>query len=80
MMRGIKKDLKAEFKIKELGNVQKILGIRVTRDRKRRTVYLNQTQYIRKFFHEFYMIEFISKLVRIPVNGNSAFRKTRVID
>jgi hypothetical protein len=41
MMRGIKKDFKAEFKIKELGNVQKILGIRVTRDRRRRTVYLD---------------------------------------
>ena len=41
MIRDIKKDLKAEFKIKELGNVQKILGIRVTRDRRRRTVYLD---------------------------------------
>ena len=41
MMLGIKKDLKAEFKIKELGYVQKKLGIRVTRDRRRRTVYLD---------------------------------------
>jgi hypothetical protein len=78
MMRGIKKNLKAEFKIKELGNVQKILDIRMTRDRKRRTVYLDQTQYIRRFLHEFHMTELISKPVRIPVNGNSAFRKTRV--
>jgi hypothetical protein len=78
MMRGIKKNLKAEFKIKELKNVQKILNIRVTKDRKRRTVYLNQTQYIRKFLHEFHITEPISKPVRTPVNGNSAFRKIRV--
>jgi hypothetical protein len=43
MMRDIKKNFKAKFKIKELGNVQKILNIRVIRDKKRRTVYLDQT-------------------------------------
>jgi hypothetical protein len=60
MMRDIKKNLKAEFKIKELGNVQKILGIRVTRDRRRRTVYLDQTQYQARLLYAISRIDTVS--------------------
>ncbi|KAI0994853.1 hypothetical protein K3495_g13329, partial [Podosphaera aphanis] len=39
--------LSARFNAKNLGEIHKVLGIRVTRDRKSRTIYLDQTEYIR---------------------------------
>ncbi len=41
LMKQMKKDFKREFKIKELGEVQKILGIRIVRRRSERAVYLD---------------------------------------
>ena len=51
----IKKSLRRRFKLKELGKVSKILGIRVTQDRASRAVYLDQTSYIESFLHQFGM-------------------------
>ena len=52
---NIKKSLRRRFKLKELGKVSKILGMRVTRDRASRAVYLDQTSYIESFLHQFRM-------------------------
>ena len=52
---NIKKSLRRRFKLKELGKVSKILGIRVTRDRVSRAVYLDQTSYIESFLYQFGM-------------------------
>ena len=41
VINNIKKSLRRRFKLKELGKVSKILGIRVTRDRVSRAVYLD---------------------------------------
>ncbi len=41
LMKQMKKDFKREFKIKELGEVQKILGILIVRRRSERAVYLD---------------------------------------
>jgi len=41
LMKQIKKDLKREFKIKKLGEIQKILGIRIVRRWSERAVYLD---------------------------------------
>jgi hypothetical protein len=38
--------LSARFNAKNLGEIEKILGARVTRDRKNRTLYLDQEQYL----------------------------------
>lgn len=38
--------LDGRFKAKKLGEIRKILGVRVTRDRKSRTIYLDQEQYL----------------------------------
>ena len=51
----IKKNLRRRFKLKELGKVSKILGMRVTRDRTSRAVYLDQTSYIKSFLYQFGM-------------------------
>ena len=41
VINDIKKSLRRRFKLKELGKVSKILGIRVTQDRASRAVYLD---------------------------------------
>jgi hypothetical protein len=38
--------LSSRFKAKPLGEISKILGCRVIRDRKNRTIYLDQEQYL----------------------------------
>ncbi|KAI0993721.1 hypothetical protein K3495_g14463 [Podosphaera aphanis] len=48
--------LSARFNAKNLGEIHKILGIRITRDRKSRTIYLDQTEYIRSVLNKFGMM------------------------
>ena len=45
--------LSNRFKAKDLGNIHKILGVRVTRDRKHRTITLDQEQYLRTVLNKF---------------------------
>lgn len=45
--------LSERFRTKNLGAVDKILGIRITRDRKNRTVYLDQEQYLESVLTRF---------------------------
>ncbi len=68
-MKQIKEDFKREFKIKKLGEVQKILGIRIVRRRSERAVYLDQSDYIKKFLYQFNMEHKTNRLIDIPVNG-----------
>jgi hypothetical protein len=42
------KKLSKRFKAKNLGEIHKILGVRVARDRKNRTIYLDQEEYLRQ--------------------------------
>jgi hypothetical protein len=80
ILQRIKDDLRREVKIKELGKVEKILGVRVIRNRKRRTVDLDQSGYMRKFLHEFGMQAEKARPTSIPINGGKAFRKTQMAD
>ena len=50
---AVKDNLRKMFKIKDLGPVNKILGMQVTRDRTNRTLCLDQVAYIEKFLHHF---------------------------
>jgi hypothetical protein len=52
---GFKKQLQEFFPIKDLGELRHILGIQVTRDRKARTITINQTAYIRNVLARFGM-------------------------
>jgi hypothetical protein len=45
--------LSARFNAKNLGEIEKILGARVTRDRKNRTLYLDQEQYLATVLNRF---------------------------
>ncbi|KAF7372227.1 Copia protein [Mycena venus] len=52
-MRRFKDELKGEFEITDLGPVKWILGIRVTRDRAKKTISLDQQTYIEKMAARF---------------------------
>src|ERR1700675_5121664 len=54
-IQGFKKAIAEYFPIKDLGPLQHILGIQVTRDRKLCTITLNQTAYIRSILTRFGM-------------------------
>jgi len=51
----IKEKLKKEFKLKDLGEVTNCLGIRITRDRQRGLLWMDQSQYIDQVLNKFNM-------------------------
>lgn len=66
----VKKLLRKEFSMKDLGPVDYILGMRVIRDREQRTLTLDQSLYINKFFSEYGMEN--SHPLATPVDGYDA--------
>ena len=70
----VKHDLNRLFAIKDLGAVKRILGMHVVRDRHRRTVYIDQISYIKKFIHQFGIDQ--SKTRTTPINGYKKLRAT----
>jgi hypothetical protein len=51
----LKKNLSQTFDMKDLGDVQHILGIRITCDRSKQCIYLSQVEYISKVLKRFNM-------------------------
>ncbi|KAM2049269.1 hypothetical protein ACFX1T_007703 [Malus domestica] len=49
----LKKQMKKEFEMKDLGEAKKILGVEITRDREKGLVGLNQRQYFEKLIRKF---------------------------
>nr|ABF81452.1 TIR-NBS type disease resistance protein [Populus trichocarpa] len=49
----LKAQLRTEFEMKDLGEAKKILGIEIQRDRRKGTVCLTQTQYLKKILQRF---------------------------
>ncbi len=54
-LQHVKKELANRFNIKYLGPVKFILGLEITRDRKNKTMYLNQEKYITDILNCFNM-------------------------
>lgn len=69
-----KKALADVFKVKDLGETQKILGIQVTRNRKRKTLRLDQTHYVDKVLRDLHMRTDKHKATGTPLNGYDALR------
>jgi hypothetical protein len=44
----LKSQLKNKFKIKDLEEAKKIIGMKIQRDRRKGTIYLTQTEYLKK--------------------------------
>lgn len=68
-MDGVKKQLSATFKMRDLGPASYILGIHITRDREARTVSLSQRQYIKTVVERCGMKD--SKPMWTPMAANS---------
>ncbi|MCO5601983.1 hypothetical protein L7F22_056110 [Adiantum nelumboides] len=51
----LKTKLKDKFDMKDLGEANHILGMRITHDRKKRLLYLSQKEYVHKFLDRFNM-------------------------
>ena len=49
----LKVQMQKEFEMKDLGDARKILGMEITRDRKKGMVWLSQKQYLEKLLHKF---------------------------
>lgn len=75
-IKWFKRQLSATFKIKDLGEISKILGMRVTRDRKNRKITLDQTSYLEGVLHELGMPVPPHKPLSLPINGYEALKPT----
>ena len=51
----LKKQLASKFEMKDLGDAQRIVGIEIRRDKKNRSVWLNQKSYLKKVLERFVM-------------------------
>ena len=66
--------LSERFNTKNLGGISKVLGIRVTRDRKNKTIYLDQEQYLESVLNRFGITTEKHKAKEIPLADYSQLR------
>lgn len=71
-----KREFGKVFKIKDLGEVQKILGVRVTRDRRNRTLRLDQTHYVKDVLEKFHMAKEKAHPTHSPMDSYEALQKS----
>ena len=64
-VQSIKQSLKETFEMKDMGEASKILGMDISRDRKKGNLYLKQTDYIRRVISRFRMQDSTTKSVPI---------------
>ena len=57
-----------------MGEAKKVLGMRVTRDRKNRTLYLDQEEYIDRVLNQYGFTHEKHQSVRIPVSDYNNLR------
>ena len=69
----LKKELCKSFSMKELGHAKQILGMRITRLRDKRKIYLSQKKYIERVLERFNMKN--AKPVSIPLAGHMKLSK-----
>ncbi|CAM8893625.1 unnamed protein product [Rhodiola kirilowii] len=69
----LKSELKQHFDMKDLGVAQKILGVKILRNRNKGTMYLSQADYLTKVLNKFSMLN--SKPSPIPLGGHLVLSK-----
>ena len=71
-----KSSFKKLFKVKDLGEIEKILGVKIIRNRSKRIIRMDQTSYL-KIVLERIEIEYNKyKLIELLINGYSSLRHT----
>lgn len=71
----IKEQLSMEFEMKDMGPASRILGIDIKRDRKKGTLYMSQSDYIRKVIQRFNIDE--AKITHTPIGSHFKFAAVR---
>ena len=66
--------LKKMFKIKNLRKIKKIFDIKITRNRKKRTLRINQIHYLSEMFDKFHMNIDKHEFIKFFINDYDAFR------
>ncbi|WVY90442.1 hypothetical protein V8G54_035956 [Vigna mungo] len=72
---ALKKALSKSFAMKDLGAVKKILGMKISRDRFRRMLWVSQEDYIEKILKRFNMHN--AKSARVPIAGHFKLSKSQ---
>ena len=73
-MNWFKLSFKRLFKVKDLGEIEKILRVKIIRNRSKRIIRMNQTSYL-KIVLERIEIEYNKyKLIELLINGYSSLR------
>ena len=72
-IKGLKCQLAHAFDMKDLGAAKQILGMKISRDRKNRTLTLSQADYIEKVLQRFSMEN--AKAVSTPLPGHLKLTK-----
>ena len=73
-IKWFKHDFQCVFKVKDLGEMKKILGIQITRNRKARTLRMDQTHYLHDVLERLNMRQDKHKATDLPMNGYDALR------
>jgi len=68
------------FKIKNLGEMKKILDIKITRNRRERTLFLSQETYIDKMISDLKMEQDSHRAVTFPIGGYEALVSASEMD
>ena len=75
-----KLEFKKRFKLKDLGNLKKILGVEIQRDRSKRTITVGQPTYTRKLLKGLNMEQDKHRSASVPMNGYDAIRPASATD
>ena len=62
------------FKIENLKKIKKILDIKITRNRKKHTLRINQNHYLNEMFDEFHINTDKHEFIKFFMNDYNAFR------
>ncbi|CAM8994640.1 unnamed protein product [Rhodiola kirilowii] len=73
VVNSIKSDIKKHFDMKDMGEAQRILGVKITRDRNKRVMYLSQTDYLDKVLDKFQLKN--AKPSLVPLGGHLELTK-----
>ena len=73
-MNWFKSSFKRLFKVKDLGEIEKILGVKVTRNRSKRIIRMDQTSYLKMVLERMEMEYNKHKPTKLPINGYSSLR------
>ena len=73
-MNWFKSSFKKLFKVKDLGEMEKILSVKITRNRSKRTIRIDQTSYLKIVLERIDMEYNKHKPTELPINSYSSLR------